>query len=39
VSDHDRMIAALAARDNEKLVILCRDHRETSLTRLAPLLR
>jgi DNA-binding GntR family transcriptional regulator len=39
VSDHDRMIAALAAQDNEKLVILCREHRQTSLTRLTPLLR
>lgn len=39
VSDHDRMIAALEAHDNELLVKLCREHRERSLTRLAPLLR
>jgi DNA-binding GntR family transcriptional regulator len=39
VSDHDRIIAALEAHDNEKLIDICREHRENSLIRLAPLLR
>jgi DNA-binding GntR family transcriptional regulator len=39
VSDHERIITALEAHDNEKLVIICREHREKSLVRLTPLLR
>jgi DNA-binding GntR family transcriptional regulator len=39
VSDHAKMIDALEAHDNELLVDLCRTHRETSLKRLAPVLR
>jgi DNA-binding GntR family transcriptional regulator len=38
-SDHDRIIAALEALDNEKLAVICREHRDTSLKRLAPVMR
>lgn len=38
VSDHARIISALEAQDNELLVELSRTHRETSLSRLAPIL-
>jgi len=38
VSDHARMISALAEGDNQLLVELSRTHRETSLSRLAPIL-
>jgi DNA-binding GntR family transcriptional regulator len=38
VSDHARIIAALEAHDNELLVEVSRAHRETSLSRLAPIL-
>ncbi|MFC9840336.1 GntR family transcriptional regulator [Rhodococcus sp. NPDC127530] len=38
VSDHDDMIAALAAGDNELLVDIARRHRKASLDRLIPIL-
>jgi DNA-binding GntR family transcriptional regulator len=38
VSDHARIISALEAHDNKLLVELSRAHRETSLSRLAPIL-
>jgi DNA-binding GntR family transcriptional regulator len=38
VSDHARIISALEAQDNALLVELSRSHRETSLSRLAPIL-
>ncbi|WP_330257318.1 GntR family transcriptional regulator [Nocardia sp. NBC_00565] len=38
VSDHEEMITALAANDNDLLVIISRRHREASLDRLTPIL-
>jgi len=38
VSDHARIISALEAQDNALLVEVSRSHRETSLSRLAPIL-
>jgi DNA-binding GntR family transcriptional regulator len=37
-ADHDRIIAALEARDNSLLVRIQREHRDTSLRRLVPIL-
>jgi DNA-binding GntR family transcriptional regulator len=37
-SDHDRIIAALEAGDNDRLVNIQCKHRETSLNRLVPIL-
>ena len=37
-SDHDQLIAALEAGDNDALCVAARDHRNRSLERLGPLL-